>query len=427
VAIQALRCKAAANSIREAISKGEITELKRLLEEYSDADVISYQDRNGQTPLHWACEKDYGSCVKSPIIYYPSLTVQDKSGNTPLALAKKNGNEEIIQELLHYENAIKLLKIAGDGNEAELKNIIEKGSVDLDFAKSDKNNILHLCAAYGYLNCVKLIITKASHLATLANAEGYLPVHLATERGHLQIVQELVPVTKQGGKALADKLWELAVGNSQREVILWLQSDLCSNKDLPKNLFPHPVEIEYHQGDMVNFLTINEDTPFHEVERAIYNKVKRWMYVEQKLTQGRTQIRDDTDLRKAISTAKDAAKGEKIVVVFHLTQNLENKPVAEKPTSGGPSQKIVSRLRSNDVPEALGAKPETAAPVPALSLDQFKLLKDKLIGEFNPFQKELEKELKKISAQMKYARQQNADIYDEIQGIKANDREFVSA
>lgn len=276
------------------------------------------------------------------------------------------------------------------------------------------------------MNCVKLIINKAGHLATLVNADGYLPIHLAAERGHLPVVQELVSVTKPGGKVLSDKLWELAVGNSQREVILWLHSDLCTSKELPVNLFPHPIEVEYHQGDMVSFMTINEDTPFHELERAIYNKAKRWMYIEQRLTQGRTQIRDDTDLRKAISTAKESKKkGEKIVVVFHLAQNLENKPIAEKPTSGGAGQKIVSRLRSNSKNMETPAK-ETSSE-PALSVDQFKILKEKLIGEFNPFQKELEKELKKISAQMKYARQQNATIYDEIQGIKANDREFVSA
>lgn len=127
VPTQLLRCKAGANAIREAISKGitfysliiinilfssfslclsivigEITALKQLLADYSDADVVNYQDREGKTPLHWACEKEYASCVKAVLVFYPNLNLKDKEGNTAMAIARKNANEEVKQELQRY-------------------------------------------------------------------------------------------------------------------------------------------------------------------------------------------------------------------------------------------------------------------------------------------------------------------------------------
>jgi hypothetical protein len=68
--------------------------------------------------------------------------------------------------------------------------------------------------------------------------EKQLPIHIAAERGHVACVQELLAITKPGGKALHEELWTLAIKNSQRELISWLHDDLCSFKDLPKNLFP---------------------------------------------------------------------------------------------------------------------------------------------------------------------------------------------
>lgn len=73
-----------------------------MLAQYSDTDVVNYQDRNGQTPLHWACEKEYVSCVKAVLVFYPNLTLKDKDGNVPMAIARKHGNEEVKKELQRY-------------------------------------------------------------------------------------------------------------------------------------------------------------------------------------------------------------------------------------------------------------------------------------------------------------------------------------
>lgn len=81
---------------------GEITALKNLLNDYSDVDVVNYQDREGKTPLHWACEKEYPSCVKAILVFYPNLNLKDKEGNVATAIARKNNNQEVLQELSRY-------------------------------------------------------------------------------------------------------------------------------------------------------------------------------------------------------------------------------------------------------------------------------------------------------------------------------------
>jgi len=109
------------------------------------------------------------------------------------------------------------------------------------------------------------------------------------------------------------------------------------------------------------------------------------------------------------------------VVVFTCIQNLDNKPIARPPSNPAPST-ITTKLRTGLGEAAEQAK--TSVPS-ALSSDQFAILRDSIVDKFTPYQKELEKELKKISMQHKMVSNQNADIYDEIQQIKANDREFV--
>lgn len=97
-----------------------------------------------------------------------------------MAIARKNNNPDVKKELQSYgmrckgifnlfmllifcstiENGIKLLKEATDGNESELKKILDGGDVDVEFTKPDKNTVVHICAAYGYINCLQLLVAK---------------------------------------------------------------------------------------------------------------------------------------------------------------------------------------------------------------------------------------------------------------------------
>jgi len=445
VPTQLLRSRAGAIEIHDAIKKGEITALKELLHEYSNVDVVNYQDREGRTPLHWACEKEYASCVKAVLVFYPNLNLKDKEGNTAIAVARINNHPDVLQELKKYENATKLLKEATDGNEPELKKLIEQESeVDIEFSKPDKNTCMHLCAAYGYLNCLKLLLSKAPQLANRHNLDKQLPIHLATERGHTDCVRELINYTKTNGTPIHEEIWALAVGKKQRDVVLWLQSDLCSHKKLPKTMFPAKIEVEYRMGDMIGFLKVPEDVSLYELEQQLYNKLKRFTVLEQRIQQGRTQIRDDKDLKKAIASAKasgavstnnsnkvgkDGKKKEPLnVVVFHCVQNLEGKFVAQPPsTTDNPALKPI-RLRTPDV-NAADEKSQTTIPVapPMLSHEQFKTLQASMSDSLMPLLKDLGRDVKKVVNQTKLSALQGSDIYDEIQSMKTSDREFISS
>eukprot|EP00026_Physarum_polycephalum_P000268 Phypoly_transcript_00268.p1 GENE.Phypoly_transcript_00268~~Phypoly_transcript_00268.p1 ORF type:complete len:1752 (+),score=258.40 Phypoly_transcript_00268:72-5258(+) len=418
-----LKRRAGANAIRDAISKGEIIELKRLLAEYTGVDVISFQDRNGQTPLHWACEKEYVSCIKAVLVHYPKLSVLDKWENSPMAIAEKNNNPDVRKELQCYKNAVLLLKAASEGDEDTLKRLLEEGEVDLEFTMPDKNSCVHLCAAYGFVACLRLLLDKGVHLASKQNAEKQLPIQLATERGQTGCVQELINITKPGGKSLHDELWDLATKNKHREIIMWLHSDLCAEKKLPSELFPAEIEIEYHFADIVSFITVPEDVSLYELEQQLYTKLKRYIIMEQHLAQGRTQIRDDADLKKAINNAK--AKNKKVAtvtIVFHCTQNLEYKFIAAAPSTNNASQKPILKIRTAVVvEEEVPKKTPKKADKPEMSETLLNKLKEFISEKNSEFQKDFKKELNKIYMQGKHANQQYADIYEEIQYFKAND------
>jgi len=227
---------------------------------------------------------------------------------------------------------------------------------------------------------------------------------------------------------LHDAIWDLAVAGSHRDLIAWLHDDLCSHRELPKNLFPADIEVEYHFGDLVNFLTVPEDISLYLLEQQLYNKLKRYTIIEQRIQQGRTQIRDDADLKKAIVAAK-SSNPNKPVVVFYCMQNLENKPIAQPPSATDNSLKPITKLRtmaseSATAPEKNNATNSSTTSSGGMSAEQFTMLKNFL--EKSMSLKDLEKEVKKVAIQVRHNAQQNADIYDEIQNIKTNDRNFIS-
>lgn len=241
---------------------GSVIPLRQLLEEYSDTNVINYQDNNGQAPLHWACKKQYTSCVREILSFYPDIYLKDNEGCDALTLARSNINAEVKTLLQNYgiiqplvipilpliaENACKMLEAVQNGAESELRRLIDL--VDMGFTLADKNTVLHICAAHGYPDCLKIVLSKvgisfpyqktedvqANHLSTSVNADKKQPIEVAAEGGHVECVQELVEVIKDD-RAMVEKVWDLAIDNKHKRLLQWLHTELGT--EIPEGFFP---------------------------------------------------------------------------------------------------------------------------------------------------------------------------------------------
>ena len=62
--------------------------------------LLSYQDSDGQTPLHVACENGHHQIVEMLLTAGANIAAQDNYGQTPLHVAHQNGNHQVVELLL---------------------------------------------------------------------------------------------------------------------------------------------------------------------------------------------------------------------------------------------------------------------------------------------------------------------------------------
>jgi len=204
---------------------------------------------------------------------------------------------------------------------------------------------------------------------------------------------------------------------------------VCPEKEMPPELFGREIVVEYRlqdqRGDLVNFLTVKEDVSFFELEKQIFNKSQRWLILEIKMDNGRTQIRDDDDLAREIQRVKKVQgtlkEGEKLKLSFTCVVNMENKPIAV------PRATTASAKQSTKVTAVV--QTETTQNVKRdaqnVSQEDFTQLKSILAEGFTGLNKDIARMMNKMTNQSKFAAQQSNDIYEEIQHVKQTDRDFI--
>ncbi|XJO71390.1 hypothetical protein BDV3_000915 [Batrachochytrium dendrobatidis] len=138
----------------------------RVLQHYGGNDGIA--DKDGATPLHYACVKNHGQCVSVLISdnrLYENY-IRDSQGRTPIMWAVLKG----------YAEALRILLEAGvDPNEEDDK----------------KTTALHICALGGHSHCASLLLEHGASV-DMQNSENRSPLFLATQHNHGQTANILI-------------------------------------------------------------------------------------------------------------------------------------------------------------------------------------------------------------------------------------------
>jgi len=127
---------------------------------------VHLKDTGGSTPLHIACYRGNTSIVKLIFRERPQskdvlLTQADRTGNTPLMIAKKSSN-----------------------NSATIINFLISHDVDLYCTNELNETLLHMFGPTDNAESSKIIAEKAPSLLRSRNINCQTPLHIAAMMGH---------------------------------------------------------------------------------------------------------------------------------------------------------------------------------------------------------------------------------------------------
>ncbi len=218
--------------IHKAVQKGDIEQVKKLLEE--NPQLINVKDETGRTPLHWAAriqnlqmmklllerganvnaQDDNGIAALHSLVFRGNqkgvehllehgadVNIVDNDGNTPLSFTSFYFlYHQEIADLLIDRNADPLLskdmgldllhKAAARGHQRMVSYLIMNG-VDILERNGNHGTLLHSAAAGGLVEIAKTMIAKNADVND-KNRYGFAPIHLAAEKGHREIVEMLL-------------------------------------------------------------------------------------------------------------------------------------------------------------------------------------------------------------------------------------------
>ncbi|KAL4346839.1 hypothetical protein GQ457_17G009990 [Hibiscus cannabinus] len=193
-------------------------------EDVESEDLLSKQNKSGETALYVAAECGYADLVKEMIKYHDIVLagVKARNGFDAFHIAAKQGDLEVLKILMDSNldlsmtfdsyNTSALHTAASQGHTEVVNFLLEKGSNVAAIARSKGKTALHSAARNGHLEIVKtllwncnkrhnvevgdVLIKSDPSLINMVDAKGNTALHIGTRKGRIQIVEKLLNVHK---------------------------------------------------------------------------------------------------------------------------------------------------------------------------------------------------------------------------------------
>lgn len=293
------------------------TNILRLLLERVDAYLIAAQDDSGNTPLHIATKFKAFGVVAMLIRHAKDLPdVDDKNwilriknyyGNTALHEAVLTREVELVSDLLNENSELVYLKnddqksplyLAIETDNSEIHRVLFSSRLDPSriegsppihgavarkkydliekilewnvelFAMTDsrRGNVFHLAAFLNQGQVIDLLPKEKESMAREQDTNGDLPIHIASRRGHIELMEKLHPVSqRENGKG--QNVLHVAAKYGREEVVRYILRReglrmMINERDHDGNTPSHLAAKYLHLAALIYLVLDEEMNPF---------------------------------------------------------------------------------------------------------------------------------------------------------------------
>jgi len=186
-----------AEPIHDAARKGDVAEVKRLLEQ--DPKLVNLAERamnSGVVPLHYAAEEGHEAVVELLLASGARIDARGSYG-TALELAVFFGHRDVAELLLGKGARLDFFTASGLGKTDEMERFLRADQSLIDAADHDGQTALHWAAYTGQKAAAELLLAKGAKVDQQKTIGGDwswsgTPLHYAAWAGRKQIAELLL-------------------------------------------------------------------------------------------------------------------------------------------------------------------------------------------------------------------------------------------
>ena len=187
---------------------------------------VNDSNKDGAAAIHFAAGD--GSIERLSFLLDNGANINIPSqGGTPLHWAAHNGNAKVVTflskkgcdlEITNKEGATAIMAAAAGGHDLAVTALVAAGA-NVGSVFVGNLTLLHICAENGLHQAVRAILKTdtGKKCVSLATVDGNLPLHLAAMTPHLEIIDDLLPLSKDlPGVAGMDTVSEIIADGARR-------------------------------------------------------------------------------------------------------------------------------------------------------------------------------------------------------------------
>ncbi len=152
---------------------------------------INIVDANGDTPIMIAARENNSEIVKLLLAEGADLSITNLAGESALSIVMDQGFDDILALVFNQDSEKALILVAGLGDEKLTRLVLDKPSVDIDYADEHGETALMHAVKNGFLTIAGLLLDKRSNVEK-TNFAHQTPLILATQATNTAMIALLL-------------------------------------------------------------------------------------------------------------------------------------------------------------------------------------------------------------------------------------------